>query len=65
MYISDMNTANQIIDALGGTKRVAELCGLTPSAISQWRTNGIPKAWDMFLRKAKPGTFRKLAEQAA
>lgn len=60
-----MNNANAIIDALGGTKRVAAICGLTPSAISQWRNNGIPKPWELYLRKAKPGAFRKLAEQAA
>ncbi len=41
------------------------MCGLTPSAISQWRNNGIPKPWEMYLRKAKPGAFRKLAEQVA
>jgi hypothetical protein len=41
--------ANQIIDSLGGTTAVAKLCGITVSAVSQWRTNGIPKYWMMAL----------------
>lgn len=53
-----MNTyANQIIDAIGGTAKAAELCGVTPGAVSQWRNNGIPKTTLKFLRLAKPKAF--------
>ncbi|HAP27303.1 MAG TPA: hypothetical protein DCR74_17130 [Achromobacter sp.] len=45
---------SSLIDALGGTGRVAALCGITPGAVSQWRTNGVPKAWREFLRLARP-----------
>jgi len=36
-----MNTTD-IISTLGGTFSVARLCGVSPPAVSQWRTNGIP-----------------------
>ena len=32
-----------IIQALGGTFAVAKLCRVSPSAVSQWRNNGIAK----------------------
>ncbi|OWT69234.1 MULTISPECIES: hypothetical protein [unclassified Achromobacter] len=49
---------SKLIDALGGTVKVAQLCNLTTGAISQWRTNGIPKGWRSFLRLAKPKVFK-------
>jgi len=36
-----MNTT-EIIDTLGGTFAVAKLCRVSPPAVSQWRTNGMP-----------------------
>ena len=50
-------TPDEIIDALGGTSKVAELCDVTDSAVSQWRVNGIPKYQLRFLRVAKPDIF--------
>ena len=44
--------ASQIIDALGGNVKVGKFCGITDSAVSQWRKNGIPKPW-MKLFKVK------------
>jgi len=49
--------ANTLIDALGGTSKVAEMCGLTTGAVSQWRTNGVPKAWVMFFKARRPDLF--------
>lgn len=49
--------ANEIIDALGGTSKVAELCEVTTGAVSQWRTDGIPHARLMFLKLARPDVF--------
>lgn len=49
--------ANRIIDELGGTNAVAELCEVTPQAVSQWREDGIPNARLMFLRLARPDYF--------
>jgi DNA-binding transcriptional regulator YdaS (Cro superfamily) len=37
-----MNTT-EIINLLGGCYAVAKRCQVTPSAVSQWRTNGIAK----------------------
>lgn len=58
--------ANKIIDALGGTAEVARLCDVQPPSVSQWRTDGIPKARLMFLRLARPDVFPsdKTARQA-
>ncbi|OJA74500.1 hypothetical protein BGV72_24410 [Burkholderia ubonensis] len=46
--------ADLIIDGLGGTKSVAELCQCTDSAVSQWRHDGVPRARLSFLRLARP-----------
>lgn len=32
----------EIIATLGGTFNVAKLCCVSPSAVSQWRNNGLP-----------------------
>jgi hypothetical protein len=45
--------AELIIDGLGGTVVVALLCRVDPSAVSQWRKNGIPNYRIDFLRLAR------------
>jgi hypothetical protein len=50
-------TPDEIIDALGGTSKTADLCEVTLSAVSQWRDEGIPKPRMMFLRLARPEIF--------
>ena len=57
--------ASTIIDALGGTGKVANLCGITPGSVSQWRNKGIPHPWAKFLRAARPKTFIRLEREAA
>lgn len=63
--MSAQNPDSELIDAYGGTSKVAALCGLTTGAVSQWRTNGIPKAWKKFLRMAKPKAFKTWAANQA
>lgn len=58
-------TPSEIIDALGGTFRVAELCEVKPPSVSEWRKHGIPRARLMFLRVAKPEVFRELDAKEA
>ena len=53
-----------IIDALGGTFRVAELCEVRPPSVSDWKKHGIPRARMMFLRVARPDVFKALEEEA-
>ena len=57
----DMNKksteASRIIDAIGGTGEVAKLCEVLPSAVSQWRYDGIPRARMMYLRLVRPDVF--------
>jgi hypothetical protein len=48
---------SRIIDAIGGTGEVAKLCEVLPSAVSQWRTDGIPRARLMYLRLIRPDVF--------
>jgi len=52
---------NKIIDSLGGTSAVAELCGITTGAVSQWRTSehGIPKPWLKFFQATRPDLFEQ------
>jgi DNA-binding transcriptional regulator YdaS (Cro superfamily) len=40
---------SEIIQTLGGTTKVAKLCGVTLAAVSQWRNNGIPQDKLIFL----------------
>lgn len=50
---------SKIIDDLGGTSKVAALCQVSLSAVSQWRESGIPKGRLMFLQLARPDIFPK------
>ena len=54
-----------LIKALGGTNKVAELCEITPGAVSLWHQRGIPHAWMKFLRAARPKTLIRLERDAA
>jgi hypothetical protein len=48
----------EVINRLGGTVAVAKLCGdISPQAVSQWKSAGIPKPWVMFLREIRPDVF--------
>ena len=38
-----------LIEKIGGVSKVAKICQITPSAVSQWKKNGIPKAQVNFL----------------
>lgn len=62
--MSSMNSS-EIIDALGGTSKVAEICEVTTGAVSQWRADGIPAARLMYLRLLRPDVFEQKAEQKA
>lgn len=55
-----MNTSD-FIDRLGGTGAVAELCdGITPGAVSQWRTaDAVPKAHRKFFALHCPDLWRE------
>lgn len=49
---------SQIIEKLGGPKRVCEITGLSKGRISQWKSeNRIPTPWRKFLRVAHPKAF--------
>ena len=50
-------TASEIIDNIGGTGKVAELCGVDPSTVSCWRNRGIPRGHRLYLRKIRPAAF--------
>jgi hypothetical protein len=56
--------ASKIIDDLGGTNAVAELCQVTPQAVSQWRDDGIPPARLMFLKLARPDICGKISAES-
>jgi hypothetical protein len=58
-------THSEIIDALGGTSKVAELCEVTTGAVSQWRDDGIPRARLLFLKAVRPDVFKEVEKKAA
>lgn len=47
------NHASSIIDAMGGTTKVAVLCRVSPSTVSCWRERGIPRAWKLHLENLR------------
>lgn len=49
--------SNNIINLLGGTNSVAQLCEVTKGAVSQWRKDGIPDARMMYLKLLRPDVF--------
>lgn len=57
--------SNIIIDELGGTNAVADLCHVTKGAVSQWRNDGIPEARLMYLKLARPDVFKKFEKKKA
>jgi DNA-binding transcriptional regulator YdaS (Cro superfamily) len=53
-----------IIERLGGTAATAELCEVSPSAVSQWKgDDGIPKHQLKFLRAVRPDVFEDRRRQ--
>lgn len=50
-------TDSQIIDELGGTSAVAELCQVSSPSVSEWRHAGIPQARRMYLQVLFPEVF--------
>jgi hypothetical protein len=51
--------ACRIIKALGGTSATAKLCDVATPSVTEWKTNGIPKARLMFLKLARPDVFNQ------
>jgi len=47
-------THSDLIDSLGGTVKVADLCRVSSQAVSKWRREGIPEARLMFLQAVRP-----------
>ena len=53
---------SEIIEALGGTSRVAALCQVKPPSVSIWKRDGIPAARRMYLQLLRPDVFGLPAE---
>jgi hypothetical protein len=57
LTIKSMDTKepySQLIDALGGTTQVAEICRVSSQAVSKWRRDGIPESRLMYLQVIRP-----------
>lgn len=52
---------NFVIDAFGGTSKVAKLFNIKPPSVSEWRESGIPSARLMCLRLMRPEVFQQEA----
>lgn len=59
-----MKTDQQVkfIKELGGVSAVAEICGITRGAVSQWQKNGIPKAQMNFLKAKFPVQYKQISD---
>lgn len=64
MSAKNIELAAQIIGDLGGTAKTAEMCDITPGAVSQWRRTGIPKAQLNYIKAARPDLFRVVRARA-
>ncbi|WP_157635890.1 hypothetical protein [Stenotrophomonas sp. SKA14] len=51
-----------LIEAIGGTSAVARECEVTHSAVSQWKTQGIPLPWWKFLQLRFPEQFEAVGQ---
>lgn len=68
-----LNSTNEVIDALGGTKKVSDLTGVIPQAVSNWRATGsFPPDTYVLLKaalkkngKAAPDTLWRMRPGAA
>ena len=52
----------EFIKELGGVSAVAEICGITRGAVSQWQKNGIPKAQMNFLKAKFPVQYKQISD---
>lgn len=57
---TDKTEASIIIDAFGGTKAMADIVGITPGAVSQWRYKGIPPITLRYLKLLFKVKFKEL-----
>lgn len=53
-------TPEEVINALGGPSSVAMLCDVSGSAVTQWKTNGIPNARWMYLKVIRKDLFKNV-----
>ena len=58
-------TDTQIIDRLGGTAAVAQLCKITPPSVSEWRIKGIPSYRRQYLELLRPDAFLPVKKKRA
>ena len=54
-----------VIEFCGGPQNLATMRGITCGAVSQWRTNGVPKLQLELLKKSKRGLRQFLEEKKA
>ncbi len=56
----NIELANKMIDALGGTGAVAELFDKHDSAVSRWRNRGIPSSYMLLIRYKRPKVYKQV-----
>lgn len=57
--------ANIVIDALGGTAKVARICEITMPRVSNWRKDDIPSAHIRFFKAAYKSKLHSIDLEAA
>jgi transcriptional regulator with XRE-family HTH domain len=56
---------HDLIISLGGTSKVAKICGIRPQAVSQWKKNGIPRSVKNLLILCKDKGFLRVEHDAS
>lgn len=53
-----VNKTSEIIRRLGGTSKVAKMCGIASPSVSEWkRRNVIPRGWVKYFKAIRPDVF--------
>ena len=60
-----ISDAKKIIEAMGDTAAVAELCEVSLSCVSMWKVRGIPAPQYRWMKARRPSVFRRLIEAEA
>lgn len=62
MYKMNINS-KEIINALGGTSKVAKIFNITMPSVTGWKSKGIPLARLMYLEVKYPHLFPKKSKR--
>ena len=63
MKLTKQDTAELLIEEMGGTVKVAQICQITPASVSGWKKHGVPIGWQKYFSIAFPEVWAKISSQ--